>query len=126
LSQLDPKIKQRAEAMATANPLSMVGLFESDGTYVYVSPSHNPIMAFDPKEMVGRKLEEFIHPDDSEHTHLAFMDAVLNGHSIEVGVRIFNKSGRPVRVRATVEVVGNPASGNFYMLGMATPLPEEN
>ena len=125
MSELDPNIKAQAEQLAADNPDSMVAVFRPDGTYLYVSPSHVDLMGFTPEELTGIKLPDRIHPDDLDHTNLAFMDAVLHGKSVEVGVRVLHKSGRPVRVRASARhVLG--INGADFMLGMATPLPDED
>lgn len=42
----------------------VVTLHSLDGRYHYVSPSIAPVVGFTPQEMLGRRAEEFVHPDD--------------------------------------------------------------
>ena len=37
-----------------------------DGTYVYVSPAAAAILGFAPEQMMGRKLGQFVHPEDAK------------------------------------------------------------
>ena len=125
VAQLEPDILALALDLAKANPRAMVGVFESaTGTYLYVSPNHTQITGYHPHELVGQTLGHVVHPDDLEHTRLAFMDAVLHGQSIEVGVRLVHKDGHHLRVRATANHVVS-GSGQDLMLGQAVPVGQD-
>jgi PAS domain S-box-containing protein len=122
---LDADIVAQAAALADENPQTMVAVFESaTGAYLYASPSHAGLVGYEPPELAGKTLTALVHPDDLEHTRLAFMDAVLHGKSIEIGVRLVHKDGRPVRVRAAAKHVVTGA-GRDLMLGQATPVGDE-
>jgi PAS domain S-box-containing protein len=124
VSELDPKIKREAEELAAGRPDSMVGVFlVTSGNYLWASASHLVIMGYKPSDLIGHSLREFVHPGDLQHTMLGLMDAVLHGKSIELGVRLVHKSGRPLRVRATARhLVIKP--GHALIIGLATPVDE--
>ncbi len=59
-------LRQREERLrfVTDNQLDMLGQFDGSGIAVYVSPSVKRILGFDYRDLLGRRAEDFIHPDD--------------------------------------------------------------
>lgn len=124
MSELDPKLRSEAEQLAANHPESMVAVFKAaNGNYLYASPTHREYMGYQPEELLGHSLREYVHPGDLQHTLLGFMDAVLHGKSIELGVRLVHKSGRPFRVRATAKHIVL-SKGTAFIIGQATPVDE--
>ncbi|HEX7643426.1 MAG TPA: diguanylate cyclase [Burkholderiaceae bacterium] len=58
--------------------LDAVFLVEEGGRIVFVNPACTAIFGYQPEEMIGRALLDFIHPDDRERT-LTEMGQVVNG-----------------------------------------------
>ncbi|MBV8634668.1 MAG: diguanylate cyclase [Burkholderiaceae bacterium] len=58
--------------------LDAVFLVEEGGRIAFVNPACTAIFGYQPEEMIGRVLLDFIHPDDRERT-IAEMRHVLNG-----------------------------------------------
>lgn len=56
----------------SADVLSVVGL---DGTIRFLSPSSERFFGWNPKEVLGRNLADFVHPDDLDGVGLAFQQA---------------------------------------------------
>jgi len=65
--------KQAEEALAASerrfralveNSSMLINLINREGVLTYVSPSSAYVVGFTPKEMVGRKVVEFLHPDE--------------------------------------------------------------
>jgi PAS domain-containing protein len=46
------------------NSSNLISILEADGTIRYVSPTIHDILGYKPKELIGKKTFEFIHPDD--------------------------------------------------------------
>lgn len=46
------------------NASDLICLHEMDGTYIYVSPSHQELTGYQNEEIVGKRTKDFIHPDD--------------------------------------------------------------
>lgn len=42
----------------------VIFIVEADGTMRYISPSVSSVLGYDPEEELGRRIYEFIHPDD--------------------------------------------------------------
>ncbi|MEX1006938.1 MAG: EAL domain-containing protein [Acidimicrobiia bacterium] len=49
----------------------VVGVIDVSGTITYVSPSVMDVFGYEPDQMVGHKVVEFVHPDDVDETVLA-------------------------------------------------------
>ncbi|HEX8955487.1 MAG TPA: diguanylate cyclase [Burkholderiaceae bacterium] len=58
--------------------LDAVFLVEEGGRIVFVNPACTAIFGYQPEEMIGRVLLDFVHPDDRERT-IAEMGQVVNG-----------------------------------------------
>jgi len=52
--------------LITDNMLDLVSIFSRDHTYLYASPSHKTILGYEPGELVGKPLSDFLHPEDGE------------------------------------------------------------
>ncbi|WP_194724007.1 sensor domain-containing protein [Noviherbaspirillum malthae] len=60
----------RSEAehrLLTESAGDMIAHLNSEGRYVYVSPSHRDFFGYEPEEMVGRRAIEFLVAEDVEH-----------------------------------------------------------
>ena len=50
--------------MIIENSIDLIALFDTEGRYTYVSPSHERILGYTSKDLIGKKLYYTIHPDD--------------------------------------------------------------
>ena len=64
-----------------ARSIDDVATVSSAGTYVYVSWAVRPVLGWQPSEMLGRAVDDFIHPEDLPAVVLARTSAssVLEG-----------------------------------------------
>lgn len=65
-------------------------VIDPDGTITYVSPAVTRVLGYDPDELVGRKMSEFIHPDDRDKKADALETALSNlsaAETVEVRFR---------------------------------------
>lgn len=96
--------------MITDWMLDMVSQIDTDNVFRYISPSHKHVLGYEPKEMVGRSLFDFLHPEDIEKVKIAlqigretnspgrieFRCRHANGHYLWLdasGNPLFNESG---------------------------------
>lgn len=54
----------------TENALDLITVLRTDGTITYQSPSVKQVLGYEPEGVVGRKITDFIHPDDSTRSHI--------------------------------------------------------
>src|SRR5262249_27704494 len=55
----------------TENALDLIGIIDLNGTICYQSPSSERALGYAPQELVGRRIFDFVHPDDLDGLHAA-------------------------------------------------------
>ncbi|WP_414752362.1 putative bifunctional diguanylate cyclase/phosphodiesterase [Anabaena sp. CCY 9910] len=76
------------------NSSDIIGIFESDGTIRYESPSVERILGYKPEELVGKNAFDFIHPDDIAGSSESFNYLIQNlGATVLVESRFRRKDG---------------------------------
>jgi PAS domain S-box-containing protein len=53
------------------NATDIIARLSPDGIYLYVSPACKQLLGYDPKEMIGRSVFNFFHPDDRVRAQIA-------------------------------------------------------
>ncbi|HEY0732721.1 MAG TPA: PAS domain-containing protein, partial [Chitinophagaceae bacterium] len=77
-----------------AESLDGVLLVNPEGIIGFVSPSIRNILGYDPDEISGRNVFEFVHPEDSEWAIASFKREVMENPEIKfIVVRVSKKSG---------------------------------
>lgn len=85
------------------NSHDIIFKFSMEGEYLYVSPSCALISGFQPAELIGRSLFEFVHPDDAESI-LQLKDLLLNNSDVQtITNRFRTKSGTYKWYESTVK-----------------------
>lgn len=64
-----------------------------DGRFVYLSPDYKNALGYEPEELLGRDIFEFIHPDDLATTAAAFHRAIETFSSDQAIYRYRHKNG---------------------------------
>jgi len=67
LLQNNQKILEKREthlSLITDNMMDLITRSNADGEYEYVSPSARKILGYMPKDMLGKNILDFVHPDD--------------------------------------------------------------
>jgi len=111
-----------------------------DGRILYISPSGKFLTGFDPQDLVGKSIFDFIHPDDQGLYMREFNESIATGNALrfyhrmrtaEAKYRIFECHGHPHLTQDTsgLELTGTPVGqaglcGGFFM--MARPYPTRN
>ncbi|WP_374674407.1 diguanylate cyclase [Ideonella sp.] len=70
-----------------------------DGAVTYVSPAITRLLGWSPEQVLGRRVEDFCHPDDAARVAAAARSATARGES-EYRVRALHAAGEPVWVEA--------------------------
>lgn len=95
---------QEAYKQIAENMLDMVSRLDVNGRLIYISPSHGPVLGYQPEEMIGRTYLEFIHPEDAERYLQALHHHIYNHRSVKLEFRFQHASGHYL----WLEAVGNP------------------
>jgi PAS domain S-box-containing protein len=77
------ELREREEhlRLVTDNTSDMIRLTDTEGIFLYVSPSVRTCLGYDPKEMSGRHFQEYVHPDDLEGLSRVFTGALASGNN---------------------------------------------
>ena len=78
--------------------LDAVCIVDAEGRYLYVSAAFESIFGYKPEEVLGRRMIEFVHPDDRERT-LQTADGIMGGNvERHFENRYIRKDGRIVHI----------------------------
>jgi len=72
--------------LVTDNITDLVSMCDSNGTFIYTSPSHQTILGYDPESLIGLPIYTMVHPDD-----LQYIKDTIKGKTkrLEAGTAIF-------------------------------------
>ncbi len=73
---------------------NLIAILEADGTIKYASPAIRGVLGYKPKELIGKNIFEFLHPNDSSEAKNNFQNA-LNHPTIDLSLefRFRHKDG---------------------------------
>jgi PAS domain S-box-containing protein len=94
------------------NMLDLICLHDSDGAYLYASPSSRDILGVSPEEMLGDRPGRYILPEDMPRVREAFARfAAGDSASRDITFRVHDASGRFRWLECRLSPVRDPASG---------------
>ena len=75
------------------NTHDLISMLDLDGLYVYASPSHEAILGYAPKELIGSDWFQLVHYDDRERATEKFRRALAEGEEYIYESRCRRKGG---------------------------------
>jgi len=104
--KVDQKLKESEKQLRliTDNMLDIVGQFDNEGVFRYISPSVKTVMGYEPETLIGRSLFEFLHPNDIKKIKYAFKKVSASYTPERVENRLRNTDANYI----WVETVFNP------------------
>ncbi len=75
------------------NATDLITILDCDGIIRYASPSHSPILGYNPEELIGRDAFELVHPDDLAHVKNAFQQVLTTQILLSAEYRCRHKNG---------------------------------
>ncbi|HEY9877894.1 MAG TPA: PAS domain-containing protein, partial [Leptolyngbyaceae cyanobacterium] len=91
------------------NMLDMVCLHALDGTYIYISPSCQSVLGYDPKALIGTSPYKLIHPEDCALVRHEAHHLALTGQGASVTYRIRCIDGQYLWVETLVSPIYSEA-----------------
>ena len=86
----------------TENLSDIISTFNDEWKYLYISPSAKRLLGYDAKEIIGRKIKDFIHSEDMDSVNL-FKERLNNTSEIEpIRYRFMKKDGSYIWIESTV------------------------
>jgi PAS domain S-box-containing protein len=89
-------LSQRGEQryrLLTENTLDLICEVSQHGVYTYVSPNHEDVLGYRPKELLGQNFAALIHEDDMSGVVEKFSECIVGGLPYEATFRIRHKDG---------------------------------
>jgi diguanylate cyclase (GGDEF)-like protein/PAS domain S-box-containing protein len=107
------KLKETEERfrLIAENSSDMITMHRANGEYIYISPAVKEIVRYEYPELLGKKMEELIHPDDYEETLTQFSKAV-NAGGAEATYRYRSRSGDYIWLESTMKSVPYQEEGH--------------
>lgn len=109
------EISQKKEQLSfiTSNMMDLITESDENGILRYVSPSSLQMSGFPPEYLVGKSVQEFIHPDDLEELNQSMEKSKASRSSVRIRYRTRNAEGKYM----WVESVGRPVFDNGNIRG---------
>lgn len=103
LQQSEARFRLIAENMS-----DLVCLHSPDGGFVYLSPSCETLLGFQPEELINTYPQALCHPEDLERVVLETSQPILQGESASVTYRVRKKSGDYIWLETLAKPIMNP------------------
>jgi diguanylate cyclase (GGDEF)-like protein/PAS domain S-box-containing protein len=88
------------------NTQDLITLVEPSGLVRYASPSHRSVIGYEPQDLVGANVLDFVHPDDAAMVAQRMAESVASGSGGFVSeIRIRHRDGHWVALEGTGRVV---------------------
>ncbi|KFX98165.1 hypothetical protein V490_02438 [Pseudogymnoascus sp. VKM F-3557] len=86
----------------------LIHILAADGRVLYISDGIQQLTGFNPEEIIGKSIVDFIHPDDSAMFIREFSNSTASGDALRIFYRFRKQNGE----YATLEAHGNPHLAN--------------
>jgi PAS domain S-box-containing protein len=87
------------------NIVDVIVEIDLKGTFSYISPQVYNIFGYKPKEIIGTKFFNYIHPDDMPSIIEAFENAINSEASVSLEYRVKHKEGYYINISASGSLV---------------------
>ncbi len=97
------------------NVLDLITILDVDGSMKYVSPSHHRILGYEDEELLGRRVFDFVHPEDFPRVFDIFTQGLQNADRLySAEFRVRHKDGYWL----TIESIGKLCPPELGGLGV--------
>lgn len=101
--------------MITDNMLDLITQVDIDGSIVYATPSHLAILGYNPEDLIGKKLMDYIYPEDYQVAVEKFNKRFQTGDNFTTEMRILRYDGSYLWVEATGNVIFDDLLGQCVL-----------
>ncbi len=104
---------ERQFRLLAENSIDMISRIKPDGTRIYVSPAYKTTLGYEPEELIGKRGQEFIHPDDA-HILASLHNALTpQNPSRTIIFRTKHKNGHYIWIESTIRAIFNENTLEF-------------
>ena len=96
-------------------PNHLIAIIKPDGTFYKVNEEANPVLGWEPGEVIGRKVKDYVHPEDWEETYAQMVSVFLGSKGVVEDMR--NRIRRKDGTWRWVSWTGKAKAGLIYAHG---------
>ncbi|PZQ65760.1 MAG: hypothetical protein DI570_00460 [Phenylobacterium zucineum] len=115
-AQLELERSEARYRLITENATDVIACYGDKATITYISPAVVDVFGYAPHEMIGRRIGDFVHPEDYDRC-LKMFEAYLSGPpsaaSFRFEYRAFRKDGEVIWLEAHPRAVYDPETSAF-------------
>lgn len=112
---------ERQYRLLAKNSTDMISRHDSEGNYLYVSPSCRSIVGREPSAMIGRGPFGFIHPDDiPEASRMLRKLQAEPSEMFTVSLRALHADGHYIWIETTLRALHDQATGEVIEIQAST------
>jgi PAS domain S-box-containing protein len=115
LSESESRFRLLAE-----NSTDMISRHDTQGNYLYVSPSCRTLLGYEPEELVGHSAFEFIHPDDVPTIDQVRSNIIERPIDYTTLTRVRRKNGDYIWLESTGHTIFDQKTGNALEIHAAS------
>ncbi len=88
-----------------------IAVTDADTVFKYVSPASVPLLGYEPAELIGRRMVQFIHPEDRPLARIAQRRIITSTDGETTSLRYRRKDGTYAWIESRYQPVFDPATG---------------
>jgi PAS domain S-box-containing protein len=96
---------ERQFRLLAENSLDMISRIKPDGTRIYVSPAYKTTLGYEPEELIGKRNDDFIHPNDAYVLESLHTNLTHENPSATVIFRTKHKDGHYIWIESAVKAI---------------------
>ena len=96
---------ERQFRLLAENSLDMISRIKPDGTRIYVSPAYKTTLGYEPEELIGKRNDDFIHPNDAHILESLHTVLTHENPSTTVIFRTKHKDGHYIWIESAVKAI---------------------
>jgi PAS domain S-box-containing protein len=118
------KLKKHFEVLSE-NIQDLICIHDSEGKYIYLSPSIKGITGFEPEELIGANPIDYIHTEDKKIVLRAYKQAAINDDKLSSNAiyRYKTKDDKYTWVETTIKQIKNPEN-NYSLISSTRTIDE--
>jgi PAS domain S-box-containing protein len=108
---------EEAEKLTSScvNPDAMVGIHNSQGIYIKLSPSLNPFIGYTKSELINQSPYDFFHPDDFQKVLKSHAEVTVTKEVSRVEYRLLKKDGSYKQVTTLSKTLKDENTEEFIL-----------
>ncbi|MCC6803809.1 MAG: PAS domain S-box protein [Anaerolineae bacterium] len=93
------------------NATDLISVQSPERVYLYASPASRTLLGYEPDELVGHPLDNFLHPEDVDRVRRVFAHTLDSSEVVTIAYRIRRKGGSYTWLESASRQVTNPTFG---------------